>query len=88
MLTYGVLQEMADEWVANISDDLGFGFAAYYPTGMRLCVLMCSACVSNASPGDVRGEIETFVARAGHVTVWHFDFMENFTFQISGRKTW
>jgi len=62
--------------------------------------------------GDNMGEIETFVARAGHVTGelhsslsifnsdrvpafclffsadWHFDFMENFTFQLRGSKTW
>ena len=38
--------------------------------------------------GDNRGEIETFVSRSGHVTDWHFDFMENFTYQLSGRKRW
>lgn len=35
--------------------------------------------------GRNQGEIEVFASRAGHVTEWHFDFMENFTFQISGR---
>lgn len=38
--------------------------------------------------GSIRGEIETFVSRAGHVTDWHWDFMENFTFQLSGSKRW
>ena len=40
------------------------------------------------STGEPRGEVETFVTREGHVTDWHFDFMENFTLQLSGTKTW
>ena len=35
-----------------------------------------------------RSEIEVFASRKGHVTDWHFDFMENITLQISGRKRW
>ena len=35
-----------------------------------------------------RSEIEVFASRKGHVTDWHFDFMENITIQISGRKRW
>jgi len=38
--------------------------------------------------GQRRGEMETFVSREGHVTGWHFDFMENFTVQVSGTKRW
>ena len=38
--------------------------------------------------GAPRGEVETFVSRAGHVTDWHFDFMENFTLQLKGTKVW
>jgi hypothetical protein len=38
--------------------------------------------------GAPRSEVETFVSRAGHVTDWHFDFMENFTLQLSGVKRW
>eukprot|EP00501_MAST-03F_sp_TOSAG23-6_P001802 GSMAST32.ASY1.ANO1.1880.1 assembled CDS len=38
--------------------------------------------------GDNKGEIETFISKKGHVTDWHFDFMENFTFQLSGIKRW
>ena len=38
--------------------------------------------------GAPRSEGETFASRAGHVTGWHFDFMENFTLQLSGTKTW
>ena len=41
-----------------------------------------------ADDGAPRGEVETFASRAGHVTDWHFDFMENFTLQLSGSKTW
>ncbi|PRP85520.1 hypothetical protein PROFUN_06752 [Planoprotostelium fungivorum] len=38
--------------------------------------------------GDAKGEIEVFMSRKGHVTDWHFDFMENFTFQLKGSKKW
>ncbi|CAK4623865.1 unnamed protein product [Aphanomyces euteiches] len=43
---------------------------------------------STSIQGDVQGEIEIFCARAGHITNWHFDFMENFTVQLQGSKTW
>ena len=29
-----------------------------------------------------------FCARSGHVTGWHYDFQENFTFQLRGTKRW
>ena len=38
--------------------------------------------------GAPRSEVETFISRAGHVTDWHFDFMENFTLQLKGTKRW
>ena len=38
--------------------------------------------------GAPRSEVETFVSRPGHVTDWHFDFMENFTLQLKGTKRW
>ena len=38
--------------------------------------------------GAARSEVETFASRAGHTTDWHFDFMENFTLQLSGSKRW
>jgi len=38
--------------------------------------------------GAPRSEVETFASRTGHVTDWHFDFMENFTLQLSGVKRW
>lgn len=37
------------------------------------------------SDGQIKGEIEVFVSKKGHVTNWHFDYMENFTFQLKGR---
>lgn len=37
------------------------------------------------SNGDLKGEIEVFVTRKGHITDWHFEFMENFTIQLKGR---
>ena len=38
--------------------------------------------------GAPRCEVETFASRTGHVTDWHFDFMENFTLQLRGKKRW
>lgn len=38
--------------------------------------------------GAPRSEVETFASRAGHLTDWHFDFMENFTLQLQGVKRW
>jgi hypothetical protein len=38
--------------------------------------------------GDNKGEIETFLSRDGHVTPFHFDFMDNFTLQLRGSKRW
>jgi hypothetical protein len=38
--------------------------------------------------GNRRSEIETFVARPGHLTTWHYDFQENFTVQLKGAKKW
>ena len=35
-----------------------------------------------------RGEIETFISKKSHVTEFHTDFQENFTFQLSGIKRW
>jgi len=35
-----------------------------------------------------RGEIETFISKKSHVTEFHTDFQENFTFQLSGFKRW
>jgi hypothetical protein len=29
-----------------------------------------------------RGEIEIFASRAGHVTDYHYDYMDNFTIQV------
>jgi quercetin dioxygenase-like cupin family protein len=43
---------------------------------------------ANHRDGNRRGEIETFVAKPGHVTRWHFDFQENFTVQLKGSKKW
>ncbi|KAL0483700.1 hypothetical protein AKO1_013954 [Acrasis kona] len=40
------------------------------------------------SDGAQKAEIETFVSRKGHVTPFHFDFMENFTIQLTGKKKW
>ena len=43
---------------------------------------------STSSSSQAKGEIEVFVSRAGHHTGWHFDFMDNFTVQLRGKKTW
>lgn len=43
---------------------------------------------ANHRDGARRSEIEVFASRVGHVTGWHFDFQENFTVQLRGRKKW
>ena len=42
----------------------------------------------NATDRFRRGEIETFYSKQGHITNFHCDFQENFTFQLKGRKKW
>jgi hypothetical protein len=41
-----------------------------------------------ADTGAQKSEVETFISKAGHVTDWHFDYMENFTIQLQGSKKW
>jgi hypothetical protein len=41
-----------------------------------------------ADTGAQKSEVEIFVSKAGHVTDWHFDYMENFTIQLQGSKKW
>ena len=38
--------------------------------------------------GSEKGEIEVFCSRKGHYTPFHTDFQDNFTIQLSGKKTW
>ncbi|KAI2510183.1 hypothetical protein MHU86_4215 [Fragilaria crotonensis] len=61
--------------VANLLRATGFGCGQYDPSGE-----------SSISLG--RGEVEVFIGTKSHTTQWHFDFQENFTIQLSGRKTW
>lgn len=61
--------------VANLLSATGFGCGQYDPSGE-----------SSISLG--RGEVEVFIGTKSHTTQWHFDFQENFTIQLSGRKTW
>ncbi|RHY89979.1 hypothetical protein DYB35_004561 [Aphanomyces astaci] len=66
--------------IPALAKDLGMGFTA------------------TSVHGETQGEIELFCAKQGHVTDWfsdsiacvrrHFDFMENFTVQVAGTKTW
>ena len=53
----------------------GFGCGQYDPSGTKSTTLG-------------RGEVEVFVGTKGHYTNWHFDFQENFTIQLSGKKRW
>ena len=36
----------------------------------------------------VEGEVELFLSHKGHTTPFHFDFQENITLQLQGRKRW
>ena len=70
-------QAMVNPWVGRLSAELGLNFGAVYSQPA-------------AGPGALpqKGEIEVFATRAGHVTDWHTDFMENFTLQLRGKKRW
>jgi hypothetical protein len=86
--------ELERNFVTAMSNAVGMNFAAMYPNGtlsVYLAVIMSMTGYDHvrwSNIGDPRGEIETFISRKGHVTDWHFDFMENFTFQLRGSKTW
>lgn len=47
-----------------------------------LCHALGSGAAGSYPDGRPRGEVETFVAPSGHVTGWHTDFQNNFTFQL------
>lgn len=64
---------VSDKFIPALSESLSMGsIGSYYDPHQK----------------EPRGETETFISRAGHTTDWHWDFMENFTFQITGRKRW
>ena len=67
---------MAESWIGQLASELGLNFGAVYPTAGEDGTL------------PQKGEIEVFASKAGHVTKWHLDFMENFTLQLRGRKRW
>jgi hypothetical protein len=61
--------------VANLLRGTGLGCGQYDPSGESV-----------TSWG--RGEVEVFIGTSSHSTPWHYDFQENFTLQLTGRKTW
>jgi Cupin superfamily protein len=61
--------------VANLLRGTGLGCGQYDPSGESV-----------TSWG--RGEVEVFIGTTSHSTPWHYDFQENFTLQLTGRKTW
>jgi len=67
--------ELEQPLVSLMLRDTGLGLGQYDPTGEKLTTLG-------------RGEVETFIGTKKHLTDWHTDFQENFTFQLSGRKKW
>jgi hypothetical protein len=52
-------QPLAEELVSSLSADLGLNFAGLYTPS------------EPTSAGDIKGEIEVFLSRKGHVTDWH-----------------
>eukprot|EP01080_Neovahlkampfia_damariscottae_P003353 gene3353-5900_t len=69
-------ENLEEFFVKDISYGLGQNFAGYF-IGQ-----------TESTQDEKRGEIETFISKKGHLTGWHIDFMENFTFQLSGIKKW
>ena len=66
---------LAHQFVRAFNAAVGFNFAG----------LDYSSTSASSQP---KGEIEVFVSRAGHHTGFHCDFMDNFTIQLRGKKTW
>ena len=84
--------------VTALSQQLGLSFGALYPDGAPRGEVHPSTHpptptphhhhTSAATHHHHHHQVETFVSREGHVTDWHFDFMENFTLQLKGTKRW
>eukprot|EP01138_Halocafeteria_seosinensis_P000620 gb/GECG01000635.1/.p1 GENE.gb/GECG01000635.1/~~gb/GECG01000635.1/.p1 ORF type:complete len:616 (+),score=74.62 gb/GECG01000635.1/:1-1848(+) len=82
-------QEMADEFIPALSRAIGLEFGAFYQSPyVSVTEEEGTVELQDVTDSQPKGEIETFVARAGHVTDWHIDFMENFTIQLQGSKRW
>lgn len=82
-------QEMADELIPKISCDVGLEFGGLYQSNyVAIDEEGGNVSMEDLADSQSKGEIETFVACSGHVTDWHFDFMENFTVQLKGSKRW
>ena len=72
------------------------GASLYFPAPAAAAELLVTALAQQLgqsfgaifSDGSQRSTVETFASRAGNVSAWHYDFMENFTLQLSGTKTW
>lgn len=67
-------QRMADDFASALSDSVGMDFAGRF--------------LDKRGAKDVKAEIEIFVTKSGNSTDWHFDFQENWTLQLKGRKKW
>ena len=67
--------ELEQFLVGELTKDLGLNFAGYFIS-------------QNSEMDQLQGEIETFFSKKGHVTDYHFDFQENFTLQLKGKKKW
>jgi len=50
--------------------------------------IACGLNFAGFQDGEVRGEVECFASKKGHMTPWHTDFQQNFTVQLKGTKTW
>lgn len=67
--------EVEQPLVASFLAETGLGCGQYDPKAVR------SMCLG-------RGEVETFITPKNHITNFHTDFQENFTFQLSGVRKW
>jgi hypothetical protein len=67
--------EVEQPLVASFLAETGLGCGQYDPKAER------SMCLG-------RGEVETFITPKNHITNFHTDFQENFTFQLSGVRKW
>ncbi len=98
------MRQVADGSIASVEVDTpeaaltchGAGASLYFRSPQEASDVLVAAMSRDVgmafgsvhASGDVKGEIEVFVSKAGHVTEGHFDFQQNWTFQLRGRKRW
>jgi hypothetical protein len=85
---------MVEPWVGRLASEVGFNFGGVYAGDQQQkgeLEVFVSRCAPECRSSPilqstvVNSCLEKLPIRAGHVTDWHTDFMENFTIQARRR---